>query len=248
MSNNLIVVVLAAGQGKRLGTEEQKVVRRLLGKPILSYLLTTIKQLLPEKIVIVVGHKKESVRAQLEGEPVTYAEQPCPMGTGDAVMKAQSAIGDYPGDILILCGDVPFLTRATLQDLINLHRARHNAGTILTALVDHPTGYGRIRKNESGNVVGIVEEVNASPEERKINEINAGVYVFQGRHLFAALAQLEPDPVKGEYYLTDVIKIFSRDGRPMSAHRTLHPEETIGINTVEDLHQAEELLRRRGSS
>lgn len=246
MDKKLTVVILAAGQGKRLGGKNQKVVYGLLGKPILSYLLETVKRLAPRKIIVVVGHKKEEVLAELQKETVFYAEQSQPLGTGDAVKQTEFLLKNYRGDILVLCGDVPFLTYRTLNKLLALHRRERSACTLLTARVKNPTGYGRIKRTR-GRVVGIVEELNASPREKCIREINAGVYVFKGTPLFQALRQVVPDPAKGEYYLTDVIKIFNRRKHKVSAYRTPCPEETIGINTREDLKEAEHFLKKHTS-
>lgn len=245
MDNNLIIVILAAGHGKRLGGKSQKVVHTLLGKPILSYLFETIEKLFPEKIIIVVGYKKEEVLRGLEGKNVEYVEQPVPRGTGDAVLQTKPLLENYNGDILILCGDVPFLTFGTLRKLLKIHRSGENSCTILTAEIDEPSGYGRIKREPKGNILEIVEEANASSSEKKIKEINTGVYVLKSFPLFSALLQLSPDPVKGEYYLTDVIKIFYERGEKISTCVISCPEEAMGINTYEDLKKAEKFLKRR---
>lgn len=245
MDNNLVVVILAAGQGKRLGGENQKVVCNLLGKPILSYLLDTVKKLVPSKIIVVVGHRKEEIFAQLQGEKVCYVEQSVPLGTGDAVKQAKTRLENYRGDILVLCGDIPFLTYGTLNKLIVLHRQEQGVCTLLTARVKDPTGYGRIKRNKEGLVVGIVEEINTTNQEKHINEINAGVYIFQGKPLFDSLREVNPDSRKGEYYLTDVIGIFSQEKQKVSAYCTRFPEETMGINTREDLKRAQLFLQNQ---
>ena len=240
---NLVAVILAAGQGKRLGGQSQKVVRALLGKSILSYLLGTVKKLNPSKIIMVVGHRKEEVFADMRKEEVLYVEQPEPAGTGDAVRRVHPRLKHYQGDVLVLCGDVPFLTLRTLRNLLSQHRRKKTSCTLLTAWMKKPTGYGRIKRNGWGSVVGIVEEVNASAAEKKIKEVNAGVYVFKSQSLFSALRQVRPDPVKGEYYLTDVIEILVNQGQRLSSYLTPTPEETMGINTPDDLRRAEKFLR-----
>lgn len=245
MKKKLAVIILAAGKGKRLGGKSQKVVKKLLGRPMLIYLLDTLELLYPEKIVLIVGHKKEEVFEELRERKVEYAQQQVPRGTGDAVIKASGVMADYRGDVLILCGDVPFITADTLKNLVKEHAASDNSSTILTFNVDNPTGYGRIKRNGSGTVKSIVEELSATEEERRIGEVNSGIYVFDKEELFTALNKVQPDPVKGEYYLTDVIEILSREGKRIGTCTTGKPEECMGINTEEDFIKAETLLKER---
>ncbi|MCM8830112.1 MAG: sugar phosphate nucleotidyltransferase, partial [Candidatus Omnitrophica bacterium] len=168
MDPNLVIVILAAGQGKRLGGESQKVVRDILGKPMLLYLFDTIEKLKPYKTIVVVGYKKEEVFEQLKDKKVEYVEQPEQKGTGDAVLVTRKILQNYYGDILILCGDVPFVTINTLTSIVKIHKQESNHGTVLTTFVDNPTGYGRIKRDRNGRVVSIIEELNATPEERFI--------------------------------------------------------------------------------
>lgn len=241
----LVVVILAAGQGKRLGGKSQKVVRKILGKPMLLYLLDTIEKLSPDKIIVIVGYKKEEVFKQLRGKNVEYVEQPVLKGTGDAVLQTKKLLKGYKGDILILCGDVPFVSINTLKNLIATHRNGNYCGTILTAYIDNPTGYGRIKKDSQDRVRCIIEEVNTTPEEKLIKEINAGIYMFKRDPLFYALSKVKPDPIKKEYYLTDVIKILSDEGRIIGAYTTPMPEECLGINNMEDMERAIRFLLTR---
>ena len=245
MEKEICVIILAAGEGKRLGGETQKVVKKLLGKPMLLYLMDTVKKIPPEKIVVVVGHKKEEVFEQLKNEDVIYAEQKEPKGTGDAVLVTEPIFKNYSGNILILYGDMPFITLETINALFNTQIKNDAVCTILTGIVEDPTGYGRIIRDENGEVKAIVEELNATEEEKKIKEINCGIYIFKSEFLFPALKKLKPDPIKGEYYLTDVIKILKDEGRKISTYTTKLIEETIGINTPEDLKKAEKFLTKR---
>ncbi|HOL21972.1 MAG TPA: sugar phosphate nucleotidyltransferase [bacterium] len=238
MDPNLVITILAAGQGKRLGGESQKVVRKILGKPMLLYLFNTIEKLTPYKIIVVVGYKKEEVFEQLMDKKVEYVEQMLLKGTGDAVLQTKRVLTNYKGDILILCGDVPFVTINTLNNLITTHRDEKNDGTILTTFVDNPTGYGRIKRDKKRNVLSIVEELNTTPEEKDIKEINAGIYIFKKEPLFDALSRVEPDKIKNEYYLTDVIKILSNKGKRIGTYTTETPEECLGINSIPDIEKA----------
>ncbi|HNS32370.1 MAG TPA: sugar phosphate nucleotidyltransferase [bacterium] len=244
MGKKLAVLILAAGKGKRLGGQSQKVVRTLLGKPLLLYLLETIDSLHPQRIVLIVGYKKEEVFAQLKERKVEYAEQNLPKGTGHAVMQASSILKEYSGDILILCGDVPFITISTLRKLLEKHKKSGNCGTILTVVMENPFGYGRIKRNGKGSVKSIIEEINATGEEKEIKEINAGIYVFDKMELFKALNDVVPDKVKGELYLTDVVEILSSSGKKIDTHTTDKPEECLGINTLEDMIKAETFLKK----
>ncbi|MCM8762096.1 MAG: sugar phosphate nucleotidyltransferase [Candidatus Omnitrophica bacterium] len=242
MDSNLVIIILAAGQGKRLGGESQKVVREILGKPMLLYLFNTIEKLKPYKTIVVVGYKKEEVFEQLKDKNVEYAEQTSLKGTGDAVLQTKGLLTDYKGDILILCGDVPFVTIETLNKLITTHRDQKNDGTILTAFVDNPTGYGRIKRDEKRKVLSIVEELNASPGEKDIKEINAGIYIFKKEPVFEALSKVKPDKIKNEYYLTDVVKILSTEGKKIGTYTTETPKECLGINSIKDIEEATHFL------
>ena len=245
MDSDFAVIILAAGQGKRLGGESQKVVREILGKPMLLYLFETIEKLTPHKIIVIVGYKKEEVIEQLKNKKVEYAEQTALKGTGDAVLRAERHLRNYKGDVLILCGDVPFVTIETLNKLISTHRQKKNCGTILTAFVEDPTGYGRIKKDEQGRVLAIVEELNATPEEKSIKEINAGIYIFKKEPLFNALLKVQPDKIKNEYYLTDAVKILSDTGEIIGTYTTETPEECLGINNIKDIEKAVKFLLTR---
>lgn len=245
---NTAAVILAAGYGKRLGGENQKTLTKILGKPLLSHIIDTLKRCNPERIVIVIGFQKERVIEELKGEDVIFAEQVQLLGTGHAVMMTESVLSDFEGNLLILCGDVPFLTAETILQLHTTHENFSADCTILTAVVDNPYGYGRIIRNRANSVIKIVEEINATEHEKLVKEINAGVYIFKKDLLFEALKKIKPDPVKKEYYLTDVVEVFISEGKKVATWTTPNPEETIGINTPEDLKKAEQYfisLRRK---
>jgi len=231
--------------GKRLGGENQKTIKKILGKPMLLYLLETVKKFNPEKIIMVVGFKKEEVFEELKDEKVEYVEQKELKGTGNAVLCTESLLCDYYGDIVVLNGDVPFITEKTIRELIKLHRESRSSCSFLTTILNEPKGFGRIIKDKNGKVLEIVEELNANEEQKKIKEVNAGVYIFNSKDLFSALKKIEPDPIKKEYYLTDIIKILNSENKKVSTYLTEDPEETIGINTLEDLKRAEEIIKKR---
>jgi len=247
-NNNTAVIILAAGYGKRLGGKNQKTLVKILGKPLLAHLIDTVKKCNPERIVTVVGFQKEKVIKELEGENVVFVEQTQLLGTGHAVMTCRNVLFDFNGNVLVLCGDVPFLSFKTIKKLQEVHNETNADCTVLTAIVDNPCGYGRIKRNSHDEIEKIVEEVNANPQEKEIKEINAGVYVFNKEKLFEYLSDIHLDPIKKEYYLTDVIELFIKTGKKVSTWITPTPEETIGINTHQDLIKAEQYflsLRRQ---
>ncbi|HXK45254.1 MAG TPA: NTP transferase domain-containing protein, partial [bacterium] len=244
MNNHMAVIILAAGYGKRLGGENQKTLTEILGKPLIAYLISTIRQCTPEKVVVVVGFQKEKVMEQLKGEPVIFVEQKQLLGTGHAVMMTENVFSDFCGNVIILYGDVPFLSLETIKRLKETHEDTQSDCTILTAIVEQPYGYGRIVRDSSKNVIKIVEEINASDEEKQIREINSGVYIFTNKTLFEALKKIQPNPVKNEYYLTDVIEIFISEGKKVATWTTPCPGEIIGINTPEDLEKAQQYILR----
>ncbi|MCM8789341.1 MAG: NTP transferase domain-containing protein [Candidatus Omnitrophica bacterium] len=248
MSIQTTAIILAAGYGKRFGGENQKTLIRILGKPMLVHLIGTLKQCDLARIIVVIGFQKQRVIEELKDEDVTFVEQNQLLGTGHAVMMTESILSNFSGNVFVLCGDVPFLTAETIKTLQWTHENVLADCTLLSAIVDNPCGYGRIIRNKSGDIIKIVEQINANEEEKQIKEINAGVYIFVKDALFEALGKIKPDPVKKEYYLTDVIGYLVATGKKVASWTTPAPEETIGINTPEDLKRAEQYflsMRRR---
>jgi bifunctional UDP-N-acetylglucosamine pyrophosphorylase/glucosamine-1-phosphate N-acetyltransferase len=239
------VILLAAGLGKRMRSSLPKVLHRLGGKPILAYGLRTVRSLNPDKIVVIVGHKAEEVKKSFGDDRIVWIHQEKQLGSGHAVLCAQKEFQDYPGDLLILSGDVPFITRATLARLIDRHRERRAAVTLLTASVDQPRGYGRILRNRHGEVAGIVEEADATDAEKTIEEINAGIYAVSPRFLFSALQGSTQSNRQGEYYVTDIAAAACLKGEIVQSVQSEDPTEILGINTREELATMEGLLRER---
>ncbi len=209
------VVIMAAGAGTRMKSATAKVLHPLAGRSMLSYAVDAASALEPEHLVVVIGHQREQVQAHLDeiAPQVITAVQEQPRGTGDAVRSGLAALGELTGEVVVTSGDVPLLTGETLWELVRAHRAEGNTATLLTTIVDDPTGYGRIVR-EAGEVARIVEQRDASDDERQITEINAGIYVFDAETLRAGIAALSTDNAQGELYLTDVIAFArSRAGR-----------------------------------
>ncbi len=239
----LAIIIMAAGKGTRMQSELPKVLHLANGRPLIDYVLDTANALDPEEIVLIVGHQAELVRKATTRYRLTTALQEPQLGTGHAIMQAETCLSDFEGEILILSGDAPLVSTTTLQALIAFHRSRNGAATVLTAKLDDPTGYGRIiRQEKSDSVLKIVEQKDASKEELAVREINSGVYVFNARLLFQALGQINTNNAQKEYYLTDVFGICFQNGKRVYAFGTDNPCEILGINTPEQLMEAERLL------
>lgn len=236
----LTVVVLAAGEGKRMRSRQPKVLHPLCGRPLLAYALRTAR-VLAERIVLVVGPDAEAVRAAA-GPDVRVVEQRERLGTGHAVLLTRSACGT--GTILVLPGDVPLLSSETLERLLGHHRKTGAVATVLTAVVDRPQGYGRILR-QGGRLKRIVEDRDATDDQKKIGEINTSVYCFEARRLWKALAEVKPDNDQGEYYLTDVVGILAKAGGRIEALAAPDPVEALGINDRKQLAAVATIQRRR---
>ena len=203
---SLAVIVLAAGMGKRVKSEIPKVLHPLLGRPMLSYVLDSVESLSPRKTVVVVGHGSEEVRRFSGSKKISYVTQSNQLGTGHAAKCASSELKNFKGNILILNGDYPLITSGTLKKFIIGHDKKKADLSILTALVDDPTGYGRIRRNDKNKVTGIVEEKDASKDEKLIDEINSGTYCVKSSFLWDALKKVNTINRQKEYYLTDIVE------------------------------------------
>jgi len=226
------VLILAAGEGKRMKSSRSKLLHEIAGHSMLSYAVTAATAVQPEHIVVVVGHLRDQVEAHLaEIAPhVLIAVQEQQLGTGAAVQVALGELTDLSGDVIVTLGDVPMLTGETLAALLVEHRTRQAAATVLTALVPDPTGYGRILRGADGIVSGIVEHRDADHVQREINEINSGIFVFDAATLRAALTEIAPTNDQGELYLTDVLTVVRQAGKPIGALLIDDPWQTEGVN------------------
>ena len=239
----LAVIIMAAGKGTRMQSELPKVLHQANDRPLIDYVLGTAQSLDPKKIVLVVGHQAELVIKATARFKATVALQEPQLGTGHAVMQTEAQLHDFDGEVLILSGDAPLVNAGTLQKLIAFHRSTYAVATVLTAELDDPTGYGRvIRERKNDSVLKIVEQKDASEEERAVKEINSGVYVFNTKLLFEALGQINTNNAQKEYYLTDVFAVCFRKGARVCAFKTDHANEILGINTPAQLLDAERML------
>jgi len=238
------VVVLAAGQGTRMKSNLPKVLHPLGGRPLFLHVLRTAQRLNPNPVAIVIGHGAEAVRSAYAGNDVVWILQEQQRGTGHAVLCAKEAFKEFKGEVIILSGDVPFIREQTLLMLVAHHRSRSAALTLLTAFLDEPKGYGRILRDDHGNVTGIVEEKDATLGERGIREVNAGVYVVSAPFVFAALSEIKNHNQQGEYYLPDIVAIGLARRADIETVRVDDVREMLGINTREELAFMEKNLRQ----
>jgi UDP-N-acetylglucosamine diphosphorylase/glucosamine-1-phosphate N-acetyltransferase len=238
-------LILAAGKGTRMKSDMAKVLHVLEGKPLLRYSLKAAREAGAEKIVVVVGHQADRVREAFPDPDLIFVDQMPQLGTGHAVLQARDALKDYGGLTVILCGDVPLLKPETIRSLIRQHRAEQSCVTVLTTEPPGPHAYGRIVKDGRGDILKIVEHKDATEAERRILEINTGIYCVDTPFLFAALAQVKNDNRQKEYYLTDIVEIARREGRKVHAFLTADDVEVMGINTLEELEKAGKYLKNR---
>ncbi|MEC0322609.1 bifunctional UDP-N-acetylglucosamine diphosphorylase/glucosamine-1-phosphate N-acetyltransferase GlmU [Bacillus subtilis] len=237
-------VVLAAGQGTRMKSKLYKVLHPVCGKPMVEHVVDEALKLSLSKLVTIVGHGAEEVKKQL-GDKSEYALQAEQLGTAHAVKQAQPFLADEKGVTIVICGDTPLLTAETMEQMLKEHTQREAKATILTAVAEDPTGYGRIIRSENGAVQKIVEHKDASEEERLVTEINTGTYCFDNEALFRAIDLVSNDNAQGEYYLPDVIEILKNEGETVAAYQTDNFQETLGVNDRVALSQAEQFMKER---
>jgi bifunctional UDP-N-acetylglucosamine pyrophosphorylase/glucosamine-1-phosphate N-acetyltransferase len=237
-------VILAAGKSTRMQSRLPKMLHPLCGLPMTAHVIRACRAAGVQRIVVVIGHAAEEVRASL-GEDVEYAYQTTQQGTGDAVRSAHALLNDWPGTILALAGDVPLLAPESLRELIRLQQASGAVAALLTAQLDDPTGYGRILRNAVGQVVGIVEQKNATAEQKLIKEWNPSIYAFHGAALWSALEQVERNPLTGEFYLTDTIGLLAAKQGRIEGLLLADAQDALGVNNRVELAQAAAILRGR---
>lgn len=237
-------IILAAGKGTRMKSKLYKVLHQVCGKPMVAHVLDQLEGAKIDNIITVVGYGAETVEEAI-GTRAKFVLQKQQLGTGHAVMQAADLLADLDGQTLVVSGDTPLFTADTFRKLFEYHTQRKAAVTILTSQAPDPTGYGRIVRNEVGIVERIVEQKDATEEEKAIKEINTGVYCFDNRKLFAALKLLKNDNAQGEYYLTDVIEILKGQGEVVTAYRMKDFDESMGVNDRIALARANQLMQAR---
>lgn len=243
---NLAIIILAAGIGKRLRSKKAKVLHEVAGEPMIMHVLRKAIALAPEKIIIVIGHQSEEVAACVRKyfSNIKFVKQKDLLGTAHAVLQAKASLRSFDGTVLILSGDVPLIEEESLKLLIKNHKKRCNDLTIVTTIVKNPYGYGRVLR-EDGRIKKIIEERDATEEERKIREINTGIYAAKKGFLFEALKRVKRENAQEEYYLTDIVGISDGEGKKVGVFPIENPIEVMGINTRVELADAERYLRKK---
>lgn len=246
MTEQIKAVVLAAGKGTRLQTEGitlPKVMRTAAGRPLLAYVLDALSFLPKEDIILVVGYRREDVEAAYPDHPAAVQEEQ--LGTGHAVQCAAPMLENFSGSVLVCCGDMPLMKRETYESLCRAHGAQGNVCTILSGISEEELPYGRVIRDPNGSFARIVEDRDCTPEEKKVRELNAGVYLFRVPELLEALDHLRCDNAQGEYYLTDVPAWLLEHGGKVGVCSTCTPEEMLGVNTPAQLEQVEQTILQR---
>lgn len=252
INKKLNVLVLAAGLGTRMRSDRAKVLHDLDGRPLISHVCRTAAALAPDKIFVIVGHQgddvREAVLKELDEDQAEFVWQQKQLGTGDAVNAAREFLSDTDSTLVVLSGDVPMIRHETLAALIQQHRGHRGRGaacTVLTVVLKDPSGYGRVIRDADGLFERIVEQKDATEQQREIREINAGIYCFESRKLFAALSRVKNDNAQGEYYLTDVPALLREDNEDVAIFQHTEPREIEGINNRVQLAELERILNKQ---
>ncbi len=242
MTNNIII--LAAGKGSRMKSNKLKVLHEIAGKPIIQYVIDAVNHD-NNKLYVVIGHQKDNLEATINDSTISLVEQKEQLGTGHAVQQVAPLLDPTEqNSTLILTGDSPLLQKDTLKKLIETHETTQASATILSTHVDNPHGYGRILRDKHGNVEGIREQKDCTPEQANISEINSGVYIFKTQHLLEHIYNLTTNNNQKEYYLTDIIEILKKKSYKIESYCTENNFEVLGINTRQDLSIANEVIYR----
>ena len=237
-------LILAAGKGTRMKTELPKTLFPILKKPMIEYILGEVEKTSVQNIHLVVGHKKELLKKHLGGR-VTYVDQDEQLGTGHAVMQAKETLAHEPGATIIIPGDMPLIDQKTLGEIISSHKKSSAHVTLVTTKYDNPHGYGRILRNDSKNIIGIIEELSADPDQKTINEVNTGILVISNELLFEYLDLIKKDPIKGEYYLTDIVGVFFSKGHKVDSYTISDNSVVMGVNDLIAIAEAEKYFRNK---
>ncbi len=238
-----MAIILAAGKGTRMKSTTHKVLHPVCGKPMIGHILDQLEEVNVQRLVTVVGHEADKVKEYV-GERSEFVVQEQLLGTGHAVKQVEPLLGQQTGLTIVVNSDMPLLTAASIQSMLHHHVCCHAAATVLTAIVDDPTGYGRIVRDHNGNVEKIVEQKDCTPSETEIKEINTGIFCFDNEKLFAALKELKNNNKQNEYYLTDVMEIMRNRGESIQAFTLQNKNEAQGVNDRVQLAEVERLMRK----
>jgi bifunctional UDP-N-acetylglucosamine pyrophosphorylase/glucosamine-1-phosphate N-acetyltransferase len=240
----IVAVVLAAGEGKRMKSKNSKVVHKVCGKPLIKWVYEAVKKSGIDSSVFVVGHREDQVRACL-GNEVSYAVQEKQLGTGHAVQQAHRYFDEGDGQILVLYGDTPLISAQTIKSAMQYYNEGNYIAVVISAVVDDPSGYGRIIRDAEGRLVKIVEQRDADDAEKAVREINSGMYIFSSKELTEALKLLKNDNDQGEYYLTDTLEIMLSKGYKTGIYKVADSDEILGANDPQQLGQIAEIMEKK---
>ena len=241
-----VAIILAAGVSKRMNTKMPKVLHEVCGRPMLFYVLDACRRVGVDKMYVVVGFNSEQVKEQFDDAgDIIWVTQPEQKGTAHAVMCCREYLKNFAGQTLVLCGDGPLIRTETLKTVVAKHEAEHAAATLATAILEDPAGYGRIVRDSYGNIEGIAEHANCSPEQLKIQEVNPSYYLFDNKILFEYVEQVQPDKARGEFYLTDALAMIIESGHKVVTITAVRPEEAVSVNSREQLSDAGKIMQRR---
>ncbi len=240
-------IILAAGKGTRMESDLPKVLHPVCGRPMLAYVLDVARQAGSSRLLVVVGYRAELVKQTFadDARDISWVVQSPQRGTGHAVMVCKLELSGLDGPVLVLAGDGPLIRPETLRQLIDTHQAAGAACTLATSILPDPGGYGRILRDEAGNLVGIVEALDATARQKAIREVNVSVYCFDAAALADVIGRLKNDNAKGEYYLTDALGLLASDGRKIAAIAAVAPQDVLSINTLDELQKVSDIMAGR---
>jgi UDP-N-acetylglucosamine diphosphorylase/glucosamine-1-phosphate N-acetyltransferase len=253
MINPTAAIILAAGKGTRMNSDLPKVVHETCGAPMVCWVVRACLEAGCSRVIVVVGHRQELVREAMEridpgDAAIEFATQDEQLGTGHAVECARPLLDGFDGNVVVLCGDGPLIRTETVTELIDEHHRTNAAATLATATVDDPAGYGRIIRDDAGGFVGIIEDANATDEQKRINEINPSYYCFSAQQLWAGLGRVERNETSSERYLTDVPALLLESGERVGAIASVPAQDALSVNTPEQLAQTDSILRARAAA
>jgi len=240
-------IILAAGKGTRMKSDLPKVLHEVCGRPMVAYVMDACRGAGADRLVMVVGHKAELVKKTLadEANNTAWVLQEPQLGTGHAVMVCKDELEGLEGPVIVIAGDGPLVRAETLGKLLDTHRRQQAACTLATSILPDPAAYGRIVRDDKGELAGIVEYLDADEQQRRINEVNVSIYCFDAAALRSVLPRLTNDNAKGEYYITDALGLIRADGGKLAAVAAVPPDEVLSINTLDQLQEVSRLMRRR---
>ncbi|MCK4579365.1 MAG: NTP transferase domain-containing protein [Candidatus Marinimicrobia bacterium] len=235
--NKLAAIILAAGRGKRMNSDLPKVLHEVGGRPMVTWVADTAREVGAQPIIVIVGTGQQLIEATLSELGATFVPQGEPLGTAHAVLQARSFLENFEGDVVVLSGDVPGITAHTVRKLLRRHTETGASATMMSGEITDPTGYGRVIKDGDGHLLRVVEERDTSPDEKLVTEVNAGVYLFRAADLFRTLPLVKNNNQQKEYYLPQVLSILLEQNKVVTVEKAENYREILGVNTQTELRR-----------